>query len=132
MKFELPQEKTTTEQGSNKDTNNGKTDKNDKNKDESKPNSTPSFATGWIPNTKKIKNPGATSVRVEKGKERKVRLEGFPYSIDAISYYNQYTQFSCTSHGIAMSLSWQINYKRSTLALSDREFLCLDLIFTIK
>ena len=46
MKFELPQEKTTTEQGSNKDTNNGKTDKNDKNKDEIKPNSTPSFATG--------------------------------------------------------------------------------------
>ena len=117
-----------TEQQGSKDTNNGnKTDKNDKgNKpddQQAKPRPIPTFATGWIPNTKKIKNPGATSVRVEKGKERKVRLEGFPYSVDAISYYNQYTQFSCTSHGIAMSLSWQINYKRRHLALSDREFL---------
>lgn len=113
----------TEQQGSNKDTTDKKDKGNKPDDQQAKPRPIPTFATGWIPNTKKIKNPGATSVRVEKGKERKVRLEGFPYSVDAISYYNQYTQFSCTSHGIAMSLSWQINYKRRHLALSDREFL---------
>ena len=116
MKFELPQEKT-TEQGSNKDTNDGKTDRNDKNKDESKPKP-PTFATGVV------RLSPEDYAKIPKAKFPATGDENLPdefmldYPKDNIP--SQQAQGSCVAFSLCSALYVKLMHERMHIPYEDR------------
>jgi len=122
MKFELPQEKTTTEQSS-KDTNNGnKTDKNDKDKPEEQAKPDPEeeqYGTGVLltPQEDYVKIPLASlPVRGEKHLPSSFKLP-FP------DWAPQQGQIgSCMAHSLTSLIMYSVNFKLRKIDYQNRDF----------
>lgn len=118
MKFELPQEKTTTEQSSNKDTNNGKTDKTEDQPAKPDPEEE-QYGTGVLltPQEDYVKIPLASlPVRGEKHLPSSFKLP-FP------DWAPQQGQIgSCMAHSLTSLIMYSVNFKLRKIDYQNRDF----------
>ena len=118
MKFELPQEKTTTEQSSNKDTNNGKTDKTEDQQAKPDPEEE-QYGTGVLltPQEDYVKIPLASlPVRGEKHLPSSFKLP-FP------DWAPQQGQIgSCMAHSLTSLIMYSVNFKLRKIDYQNRDF----------
>ena len=118
MKFELPQEKTTTEQSSNKDTNNGKTDKTEDQPAKPDPEEE-QYGTGVLltPQEDYVKIPLASlPVRGEKHLPSSFKLP-FP------DWAPQQGQIgSCMAHCLTSLIMYSVNFKLRKIDYQNRDF----------